>query len=142
MNPLLKNIIAVIVGIVVGGLVNMGIILISGYIIPLPEGVDAADPQSLKDGMHLFEFRHFILPFLAHALGTLIGVFVAVKLGASNTIALALIITTVFMLGGIYIALQIQGPYWYTVFDLTFAYMPMGLFGWVLGRKKVVPTEE
>lgn len=142
MSPLLKNIIAVIVGIVVGIIVNMGIILISGYIIPLPEGVDAADPQSLKDGMHLFEFKHFILPFLAHALGTLAGAFTAVKLGASYKITIAWIITGFFMIGGIYSAWQIQGPYWFTVIDLTFAYMPMGLLGWVWGRKKVAPVPE
>jgi hypothetical protein len=144
MSPLLKNIVAVIVGVIVGSLVNMGIILISGSIIPLPEGVDASDPQSLKDGMDLFEFRHFIFPFLAHALGTLAGAFVGVKLGATpnSRINVAVIITAFFMVGGIISAWQIQGPYWYTVIDLTFAYMPMGLIGWVLGRKKVVEVKE
>jgi hypothetical protein len=141
MNPLVKNIIAVIVGIIVGGLVNMGLILISGYIIPLPEGVNASDSESLKESMHLFEFRHFIFPFLAHALGTLAGTFTAVKLGANNFITIALIITGFFMVGGIISAWQIQGPYWFTVIDLTLAYLPMGLIGWVTGKPKVAPEK-
>jgi hypothetical protein len=140
MNPLVKNIIALVTGIIVGSLVNMGIILLSGYIIPLPEGVVATDPQSLKDGMDLFEFKHFIFPFLAHALGTFAGAFIAARLAANHTVTLALIITALFMFGGIYSAWQIQGPYWYTVIDLSFAYMPMGLLGWVYGRKKDVPV--
>jgi hypothetical protein len=140
MSPLLKNIIALIVGIIVGSIVNMGIILISGYIIPLPEGVDATDPESLKAGMSLFEFKHFIFPFLAHALGTLAGALVAVRLAVNHTVTLAVIITAFFMIGGIYSAWQIQGPNWFTVIDLSFAYMPMGLLGWAYGRKKGVPA--
>ena len=144
MSPLLRNIIALIVGVIVGSIVNMGIILISGYIIPLPEGVNSSDPQSLKDSTHLMEFRHFIFPFLAHALGTLAGAFVGVKLGTgiNQRIAIAVIITGLFMVGGIYSAWQIQGPNWFTVVDLSFAYMPMGLIGWVLGRDKLPPAEK
>ena len=142
MNPLVKNIIAVIVGIILGGLVNMGLILISGYVIPLPEGVNASDSESLKESMHLFEFRHFIFPFLAHAFGTLVGAFVAVKLAANNKIFIAVLITAFFMIGGIISAWQIQGPYWFTVIDLSLAYLPMGLIGWILGKDKIVPEKE
>ena len=51
----LKNILAVIAGIIIGGAVNMGLIMISGSLIPPPEGVNPADMESLKANIHLFD---------------------------------------------------------------------------------------
>jgi len=48
MNPVLKNIVAVIAGIFIGGVVNMAIITMSGYIASLPEVVDPNDLQSIR----------------------------------------------------------------------------------------------
>ena len=73
MNSPLKNILAVIFGLVIGGLINMVIIMISGSIIEPPNGADVTTLEGLKETMHLFEPKHFLFPFLAHALGTLIG---------------------------------------------------------------------
>ena len=77
MNPIIRNVLAVIAGLIVGSIVNMGIIAISGSIIPPPEGADVTTMEGLKATMHLFEPRHFIFPFLAHALGTLAGAIIA-----------------------------------------------------------------
>ncbi|WP_347173668.1 hypothetical protein [Polaribacter uvawellassae] len=41
MNSTLRNILAVIAGLVIGSIVNMGIIMISGSVIPPPNGADA-----------------------------------------------------------------------------------------------------
>jgi hypothetical protein len=61
MKPIVKNILAVIVGLIAGSLVNMGIIMISGSIIPPPEGVDNTTMEGLKAGMHLFQPIHFFI---------------------------------------------------------------------------------
>ena len=79
MNPILRNILAVIGGMLVGSVVNMGLIMVSGYIIPPPEGADVTTMEGLAATMHLFEPRHFIFPFLAHAFGTLAGAWLAAK---------------------------------------------------------------
>ena len=50
-NPIVRNIVALIAGIVIGGLVNMGIIMISGSIIPPPEGADVTTTEGLKASM-------------------------------------------------------------------------------------------
>jgi len=70
----------------------VALITISGSIIPPSVGVDTNDLESLKAGMHLFEAKHFIFPFLAHALGTLVGAFVAAKVGTSRKMTLSLVI--------------------------------------------------
>ena len=70
MNPIIRNSFALLVGLFIGGMLNMSLIIISGDIIPPPEGADVTTMEGLKAAMHLFEPKHFIMPFLAHALGT------------------------------------------------------------------------
>ncbi|MBX2944314.1 MAG: hypothetical protein KF725_00660 [Cyclobacteriaceae bacterium] len=129
MNPILRNIIAVVAGIVTGSLVNMGIITISGSIIPPPDGADVTTMEGLKESLHLFEPRHFIFPFLAHALGTLVGAFVAAKIAITYRITFAIVIGCVFLVGGITNVLMLPSPLWFTILDLGGAYFPMGYLG-------------
>jgi hypothetical protein len=78
----LRNILAVVVGLIVGGGVNMALVITSPLVIPPPACVDVSDPQSLSASMHLFEPKHFVFPFLAHAVGTLVGALVAYLVAA------------------------------------------------------------
>ncbi len=73
MKSKLKNVLAVVVGVVVGSIANVIVVMIGPAIIPPPEGVDVTNVDSIKSSMHLFEFRHFIFPWVAHALGSLVG---------------------------------------------------------------------
>jgi len=134
MNPVLRNVLAVVAGIIVGNIVNMGLVQISPFVIPPPEGVDPTDIKSLHDNIHLFEFKHCIFPFLAHALGTLVGAFVAVKIAVSHHQKIALGIGFIFLLGGSAMAYMLP----YTIFtpiDLIFAYIPMAWLGWKMASK-------
>lgn len=131
MNPTIQNILAVIAGIVIGGIVNMGIIQVSGSIIPPPAGVDVTDMESLKSSMHLFEARHFIFPFLAHALGTLVGALIAATIAVTHKMKIAIGIGAFFLLGGIASAFMLPAPTWFIVLDVVGAYLPMG---WLGGR--------
>ena len=63
MNPILRNVLAVVAGLVVGNVVNGFLISISGSVIPLPEGVDPNDMESLKAAMPTFPTKNFIMPF-------------------------------------------------------------------------------
>ena len=135
MHPILRNILAVIAGIVVGSLVNMGLINISSSVIPLPEGVDMSTPEGLKAGVHLFEPKHFIFPFLAHALGTLTGAFVAAKLAANNKMKFALGLGVFFLIGGITAVYMIPAPMWFNILDLVVAYIPMAWLGGKLAHR-------
>jgi len=129
MNPVLRNVLAVVAGIAVGIVVNMGLITISPNIIPPPEGIDPTDMESLKNGMHLFQAKHFIFPFLAHAIGTLAGAYFAARLAASHHLKLALGVGAFFLLGGITMVMSVPSPTWFAVLDLVGAYIPMGWLG-------------
>ncbi|MGB0979312.1 MAG: hypothetical protein ACPGVV_07945 [Croceimicrobium sp.] len=135
MNPILKNILAVVAGIVIGAAVNMLIISISGSLVPLPEGVDPNDMESIKANMHRYETMHFIMPFLAHALGTLVGAFVAAKIAANRKRIFALLIGGVFLIGGIMMVVELPSPAWFNALDLVVAYFPMGWLGFILAKK-------
>ena len=126
MNPILKNILAVISGIILGSAVNMGIIMISGSIIPPPAGADVTTTEGLRASMHLFQPINFLMPFLAHALGTFAGAFVAALIAASHKMKFALGIGIVFLAGGIANVLMLPSPIWFTIVDLAGAYIPMG----------------
>ena len=129
MNPILRNIIAVIIGIIVGMLVNMSLIMISGSIIPLPEGVDPNDMESMKSNMHLYEAKHFIFPFLAHALGTFVGALLAALIAANHKMKFAIAIGILFLVGGIIMIFSVPSPTWFTIVDLVLAYIPMAWIG-------------
>ncbi len=130
MNPILKNILAVVLGIIIGSIVNMGLIMISGFIIPPPEGADVTTMDGLKASMHLFEPRHFVFPFLAHALGTLAGAFVTALVASKHKIKLALLIGVFFLIGGIVNTFMLPSPTWFALLDLVGAYIPMA---WISG---------
>lgn len=136
MNPVVKNILAVIVGIVFGSIVNMGIIMISGSVIPPPDGADVTTMEGLKSSMHLFQPKNFIMPFLAHAFGTLAGAFFAALIAANHKMKFALVIGFVFMAGGITNVIILPSPTWFTILDVAGAYIPMAYLAGKLASKK------
>ncbi|NNE69033.1 MAG: hypothetical protein HKN29_01575 [Rhodothermales bacterium] len=122
-------ILAVIAGMVAGSLVNIAIVNLGPLVIPLPEGADASNMETLAETMHLFRPVNFLTPFLAHALGTLVGAFVTAKIARTHRLAAALGISALFLLGGISAVVALGGPMWFKVLDLVVAYIPMGYLG-------------
>lgn len=135
MKTVLRNILAVVLGFAAGSLVNMSIIMISGSVIPPPDGVDLSSAESLKTSMHLFGPEHFVMPFLAHAIGTLIGAFLAALMAASHKFIFAQVIGVMFLAGGIMSVFMLPSPVWFTIADLGLAYLPMAWLGFLLVSK-------
>lgn len=136
---MLRNVAAVVVGVVAGGLVNMALVAVGPLVIAPPAGVDMTTVEGLQAGMALLEPRHFVVPFLAHALGTLAGAFVAARLAGSHGAGLALIVGVVFLAGGIMAATMIPAPAWFVALDLVAAYIPMAWLGGRLAAGRTDP---
>ncbi len=136
MNPILRNVLAVFAGLAAGSVVNMGLISVSGSVIPPPEGADVTTLEGLKASIHLFQPKHFLFPFLAHALGTLTGAYVAARLAASRGMALALGIGVLFLAGGAANVAMLPAPMWFNALDLAGAYLPMAWIGGRLGAAR------
>ena len=131
MNPVIFNTIAIIGGIIVGSAVNMLIINFGPTVIPPPEGVDISTAEGLKQGMHLMQPKHFIMPFLAHFAGTFVGAFIAARIAVTHKMRFALGIGFFFLLGGIAASFMIPAPAWFIAVDLLLAYIPAA---WLVGK--------
>ena len=136
MNPIVRNILAVIAGVIFGSVVNMGIIMISGSVIPPPDGADVTTVEGLKQSLQLFGPQHFIMPFLAHAMGTFAGALLASLIAVNHKMYFALGIGVFFLAGGITNTFMLPSPIWFTVLDLLVAYIPMGYLAWIIAGKK------
>lgn len=136
MHPIFRNILAVIAGVVLGGVVNYGIIIISGSIIPPPEGADVTTSEGIAASIHLWQPQHFIMPFLAHALGTFAGALLAGAIAGSHKMIFALVIGFVFLLGGLAMTFEVPSPIWFIVVDLVGAYIPMAFIAGKLVTRK------
>lgn len=135
MHPILKNILAVVAGAVLGSAVNLLFVNLGPMVIPPPEGADVTTMEGLAATMHLFKPQHFIFPFLAHALGTLVGAAIAAMMAANRKQTYAIVIGVFFLAGGVTNIFMLPTPGWYIAVDLIFAYIPMAWFGYKIYQK-------
>lgn len=131
MDALLRNIAAVLFGLLLGSMVNVSLITFGGRVIPPPASVNPADIESIRASTHPHEPKHFLFPFLAHALGTWFGAFVASLIAATGRRRLAFGLGGFFLLGGIAACFLISAPMWFMAADLLGAYLPMA---WLAAR--------
>lgn len=130
---ILRVILALVAGVVIGGIVNMALVMLGSAIVAAPAGVDFTDAESVAASAHLFQPQHFVFPFLAHAIGTLAGATVAYVMAGSYRSAAAWAVGAVFFAGGIAAARMIPAPTWFVVADLVLAYFPMAFVATKLG---------
>lgn len=130
MKTIATNILAIILGLVIGSAINMGIIMVSSSIIPPPSGADVTTMEGLKASIHLFQPKHFAFPFLAHAIGTFSGALVTALIASTYNMKLAVLIGIFFLIGGIINTFILPAPSWFIAVDLLFAYIPMAWYGW------------
>ncbi len=132
-----RNFIGTILGLIVGGNVNMAIVNISTDIIPGPAGADVKTMEGLQKSIHLFEPKHFLMPFLAHALGTVVAAILASLFAKSHRKRCAMATGIVFLFGGAVAVSMLPAPLWFNITDLVLAYIPMAMLGYWISTKIV-----
>lgn len=130
-----RNILAVILGLVVGNLCNWAVLTLGHIILPPPAGFDGSSLDGVASTIHLLRPADFSVPFLAHALGTFTGVLAAMFIAASGRKVIAVILGLLFLAGGIAANVMIPAPAWYRAVDVLLAYIPMAYLGMKLSRK-------
>ena len=136
MPPLLRQILFTLLGIIVGAIANMATLKVGMLIVPFPSGFDPNTPEGIEGAMQQFTIAHFLVPFFAHALGTLLGAFVAAKWSGTQSRLPALIVAGMFFVGGVLMVLQIPStPVWFMLLDLGLAYFPMGYLAHAITSK-------
>lgn len=132
---IVRNVLAVVLGFVIGSIVNMVIINVGHMLMPPPAGFDSSSMEGVASTIHLLRPLDFIVPFLAHALGPFSGVLSAMFIAASGRKTIAIILGALFLLGGIIANIMIPAPTWYRIVDLVLAYVPMAFLAWKVSRK-------
>jgi hypothetical protein len=113
----------------------MGLVMVGPELIPPPAGIDMSDMESLQANGHLLEARHFVFPFLAHALGTFVGALITCLIAIRYRLQLTLFLGAWYLLGGVVAASMIPSPTWFLVLDLLMAYLPMAWLAYMLGSR-------
>jgi hypothetical protein len=135
MSPFLRNTFSIVVGIIVGSIINLSLLEIGGKLIAPPAGADLSNAEGWKAALPLLQAKHFLFPFLAHAMGTLAGAMAAAHWAVTKMRA-AWIVGFVFFIGGIMSCFMIPAPLWFIATDLIMAYLPFAyMAGKYLGKK-------
>lgn len=133
---MLRNILGVLVGASVCIVLNSLLLGLMMKLIGTPDGFDPNDPSTY----HLLQARHYLSPFVAHALPSLVGGAIAALIAAARKITIALLVGALHLLGGIVAAFLIPAPAWFTALDLMVAYLPMAWLGGRLAETALVRT--
>jgi len=129
------NLFVFVVCVLIGGMLNGIIVQYSSAIIAPPAGFDLTKEEGLKAAMVLMEPKHFIMPFLAHALGTLVGAFLVTLFIKERKLFRALLVGFLFFLAGAYMVFILPSPLWFDALDLGLAYIPMAWIGYKLAQR-------
>lgn len=131
---IIKDIALFVIGMILGGSINMVLVEAGMIVFPAPSGFDMSTEAGLKSAMSVLSFEHFIFPFLSHAIGTLTGAIFVSRFSYHKQL-LAYCIGISFMIGGIAMVFMVGGPIWFIIIDLTVAYIPMAWLGYRLSVK-------
>jgi len=136
----LRNVLAILLGFAIGAVVNSALIALGSSLIPPPVGVNVHSVDSVNQAMPFFEPRHFVMPFLAHAVGTLAGALAAYLIAGTFKARMAYAIGVLFLCGGIAASFMIAAPAWFIALDLIAAYLPMAWLATRIGARLQPPT--
>ncbi len=111
MKPALRNVGAVVVGVLAGSALNFALIQANTLFFPLPEGVTYSDQEAFAAYVAGLPDAAFVLPLIAHLAQAFVGGLIAARLGTRPVVA-ALAVGVLSLLGGIANALMIEPPAW------------------------------
>ena len=139
MSPTIKNLFAVIVALVAGGLVVYGFEYLIHQLYPSPDNIDLASHDSLKTYMREVNEGSLSLLLLAHSIGALTSGWVIGLLGLDNKRFLVLITGLILTLSGVVNLVVLPHPIWFSIAD-TCVYLPLTIMGLKLTEHKTKTT--
>ncbi len=131
----MRNIIIFVLALFMGMGVNMGMLFVGSWLLPLPEGLNTSSREALKAALPLLRTQDFIFPFLAHAMGTFTSAFVVTAWASDKQLRYSLVYGGLFFLGGLATIVGMPSPIWFSILDLTLAYFPMAWIGHKMAAK-------
>ncbi len=109
---MIRNICAVLIGLVAGMAVNMVIVMLSTVLYPMPEGVGFNDREGLAAYIETLPATAFLIVMLAHLGQAFFGGWIAALIGRKNPMLVAMVIGVLSMLAGLYNLSTLPAPAW------------------------------
>jgi hypothetical protein len=129
---MIRNILAVIVGLVVGNIAIMGLHYLGMVFYPLPEDVKMNDMKAIAEYISIAPRESLLFVMFAHLGGTFIsGIFTTL---VSKNIIPIYIIGSFFTLAGIYNLYMLPHPLWFNI-EIIF-YFPAAIYSHKLIHKQ------
>ena len=109
---MIRSTLAVIIGLAVGMIFNMGMVVLNTALHPMPEGVDFNDAEGMSAYIATLPLMALVLIVVAHVGQAFIGGLVAAAIGRSASMVVAMIVGVISMLLGIANLMSMPLPAW------------------------------
>jgi hypothetical protein len=130
---MIKNVLYVLSGVIIGGAVIYLVESIGHKIYPLPENFDWTDTEDIENHIASLPIGAFVIVLLAYILGSFAGGFMT-ALYKNSGLPNAVTVGFALLLLGLLNMLMIQHPTWFLVVSLMI-YLPSAYMGGRLGLK-------
>ena len=109
---MMRNVIAVVVGMIAGMAANMLFVIMNMAIYPMPEGVDFNNTEGLTEYINNLPFLAFLIVLVAHISQAFVGGWIAARISADRLMTVALVVGVLSLVGGIVNMNDIPLPSW------------------------------
>tara|TARA_E500000331_G_C17272751_1_gene720067 strand:+ start:5179 stop:5571 length:393 start_codon:yes stop_codon:yes gene_type:complete len=130
---MVRNILAVLAGIIVGNLAIMGLHYLGMYFYPLPEGTNMDDMNAIAEYVKIASLGSLLMVMIAHIGGTFIAGIAAAML--SKKMYVSYIIGGFFTIMGIWNLYLLPHPIWFNLEAIL--YLPAAIYGFKLIANRV-----
>lgn len=109
---MIRNICAVVVGLIAGMALNMAILLLSVLLYPLPEGVSFGDTEAMAAHMKTLPVIALLIVMLAHLGQAFVGGLIAAIIGKNSSMLVAMIVGVLSLMAGLFNMESMSPPTW------------------------------
>jgi len=126
MSKSLRQLLALLAGMVAAMVVTMALQGVGHHFFPLPPGLDPRDAEALAAHLRAAPAAALLAPLAGHLLGTLAGAWTAVRVARPHGRPAGLLVGVLMLSGAIANLLLIPHPPWFIAADLP----GIGLAAW------------
>lgn len=109
---MIRNLIAVFLGMLAGMAVNMSLVMVTLVLHPMPEGVAFTDTEAMPEYFASIPVTGFLIVLAAHLGQSFFGGLVAALLSKDRPRTMALIIGVLSLIGGVVNLIDLPHPMW------------------------------
>ena len=129
---MIKNVLAIILGLLIGNIAIMSLHYLGMYFYPLPEGIDMSDMNAIAEYVKIAPLGSLLMVMLAHIGGTFLAGLSTALL--SKKMLTVYIVGGFFTLAGIYNLYVLPHPWWFNLEAIL--YLPAAIYGFKLIAKR------